>query len=269
MKDRDALCPYQVWSLASFSFTPLFSSSLGLAVSPSAGTCFTSFHSSAGSCSHWSPDRGQSLCREHLLNVCACGSVCSLYLAPRPSVLVLESMKVGYIIGENQLVTKVSIPVTALAGWQVNEHLSSLSPHPCSPQTLSFPLIMGCAISRTTGGWKQRKKGEQIRGSRGCVCGRERWDQRQNDITLPGRNKYWKGMGRGEVPLFCRAVTVVLCLPRDCTVMRVSESSHISLATETLRWLAWWWVALSKWRRWSPHTQNTQSCVDAATVDEQ
>lgn len=51
-----------------------------------------------------------------LVNVYVCGSVCSLYLAPRPSVLVLESMKVGCIRGESQLVTKVSIPVTALVG---------------------------------------------------------------------------------------------------------------------------------------------------------
>lgn len=66
--------------------------------------------SSPGSFSHRSSGKGQVLSRGH----CECFF---LYAVPRAFVLVLEGLKVGYYMtGETSLVT---IPVTALMGWQV------------------------------------------------------------------------------------------------------------------------------------------------------
>lgn len=57
------------------------------------------------------------------------------------------------------------------------------------------------------------------------------------------------------------------CLPSPGTVcvMRESESSHLSLATDTASWLAGGWVTHSRRGRGSPHKQDTQRCVEATT----
>lgn len=174
-----------------------------------------------------------------------CDSIYFLYAVPRASVLALEGMKVGdYLTGETPL---VSIPLTALVGWQVKDHLSSSCLNPCFCQTLSFSLAMHCEMARRSGDRKEEGT---------CICRKSTKRQKEGRVVSVERN----GETKSKVVLLCTGLwkesmlhelgerggaTALLgchssCLPSPGTVcvMRESERSHISLATETASWLA-------------------------------
>lgn len=88
-------------------------------------------------------------------------TLCSLYLAPRSSVLMFEGMEVGCMRRESPLVTKgLTHSCHCPGGVMGKEHPSSFSPDPRFSRTLSSPLTMGCEITRRSGGWRKRKRGD-------------------------------------------------------------------------------------------------------------